>query len=220
MKKVIFLLAAMFLLGNNPMMAQQENKVEQTSKQAEKEAKKAEKEAKKAAEKAEKEAKKAAEKAEKEAKKAKEEAIQNAQFEVALQAIQNRKFILKADDVDFKRGHSSHVNDNTNFVMLNGDEASIQFNSNKALAGPNGIGGITVEGKASDIEMKTDKKGNILFEMNVHGSGVSAKVSFRMNKGSNYCSATVTPNFHNNRITFNGELTPYGSGKVFKGNAR
>lgn len=205
MKKIIFLLVMAILGSSTPMLAQQENNVEQTSKEAKK---------------AEKEAKKAAKKAEKEAKKAKEAAIKNAQFEMALQAVQNRKFVLKASDVDFKRGRSSFVNDNTNFVMLNGDEASIQFNSNRAVAGPNGIGGITVEGKASDIEMKTDKKGNINFEMNVHGTGISAKVSFRMNKGSNYCSATVTPNFNSSRITFNGELTPLGgANNVFKGHS-
>jgi len=183
--------------------------VEQTSKQAEKEAKKAEKEAKKAAK-----------KAEKEAKKAKEEAIKNAQFEAALQAIENRKFVLKADDVDLKRGGTNFVNNSTNFVMLNGDEASIQINSSKAFAGPNGMGGITVEGKASDIEMSTDKKGNVYFEMNVHGTGVSARVSFRMNKGTNRCSATVSPNFNSSRITLNGELTPLGgTTNVFKGRA-
>lgn len=200
MKKIALLLT-IFLMGTSFSYAQQEKHTEQTTK----EAKKAEKEAKKA---------------EKEAKKAQEDAIKNAKFEMAYQALQNRKFVLKATDVDFKRGHTSHVNDNTNFVMLSGDDASIQFDSNIALAGPNGMGGITVEGKASNIEMKTDKKGNVSFKMNVQGTGVSALVSFNMTKGSNYCSAIVTPNFRSNRITFSGELVPLGgNNQVFKGHA-
>lgn len=197
----------MFLLGSSPVLAQQETNVEQTTKQAEKEAKKAKKEAEKAAK-----------KAEKEAKKAKEEAIGNAQFEVAKKALEECKFVLKATDIDFKKGHTGHVNSSTNFVMLNGEEASIQFSSNTAILGPNGMGGLTVDGKASHIEMKTDKKGNITFKMSVQGTAISAKVEFRMTKGSNYCSATILPNFNSNRITFSGELVPL-TNNVFKGRA-
>lgn len=207
MKRIVFLLT-IFLLGSNMAFAQQEKGTEQISKEAQKEAKKAEKEAKKA----EKKAKKEAEKAQKEAR-------QNAFFEVAQQAIQNRSFLLKATRVEFKRGQNTHVNSDTNFVSLNGDDAVIQLAFNTAMSGPNGIGGVTVEGKASDIEITTDKKGNISFEMNVMGSGVSARLSFKMTKGTNQCTATVLPNFSSNRITFDGELFPYNSARVFKGSS-
>ena len=207
MKKFILLLSAMFMLGSSPILAQQSTNVEQTTKQAEKEAKKAQKEAEKAAK-----------KAEKEAKKAKEEAISNALFDVAVKALEERKFVLKATEVEFKRGHTSHVNSANNFVMLDGEEASIQFSSNTAILGPNGMGGLTVDGKASHIEMKTDKKGNITFSMSVQGTAVSAKVEFRMSKGNNRCSATILPNFNSNRTTFSGELVPLtNANNVFKG---
>ena len=107
MKRIVFLLT-IFFLGSNMAFAQQEKGTEQISKEAQKEAKKAEKEAKKA----EKKAKKEAEKAQKEAR-------QNALFEVAQQAIQNRSFLLKATRVEFKRGQNTHVNSDTNFVSLN-----------------------------------------------------------------------------------------------------
>lgn len=207
MKRIVFLLT-IFLLGSNMAFSQQTKGTEQITKEAQKEAKKAEKEAKKAEK-----------KAKKEAEKAKEEAKQNALFEIAQQAIQNRTFLLKATRVEFKRGQNAHVNSDTNFVSLNGDDAVIQLAFNTTLSGPNGIGGITVEGKASDIETKTDKKGNILFEMNVQGASVSARLSFKMIKGTNQCSATVIPNFNSNRISFDGELLPYNSGRVFKGSS-
>ena len=55
----------------------------------------------------------------------------------------------------------------TNFVSMDGNRATIQLAFNGTYAGPNGIGGITVEGNASNVEMKTDKKGNITFSMMV-----------------------------------------------------
>lgn len=200
MKKIIFMLAVLMMCSAT-VFAQET------------------KEEKKAAKKAEKEAKKEAKKAEKAAKEAREEMVGNALFAQAMAAIENRHFVLKAEEVQFKRGQIAHVSSTTNFVLLDGDEASIQLALNTALAGPNGIGGVTVEGKASDIEVKTDKKGNVHFEMSVLGHGISARLMFTMTKGSNKCSATVSPNFRSNRIEFTGTLVPGDSG-VFKGMAR
>ena len=107
----------------------------------------------------------------------------------------------------------------TNFVSMKGDRATIQLAFNTAAAGPNGIGGITVDGSASNIEMKTDKKGNVTFSMMVQGVAVSANVTIRMVKGTNKCTATVSPNFNSNRISFTGYLYPSDQSNVFKGRA-
>ena len=66
-----------------------------------------------------------------------------------------------------------------------GEKATIQLAFNTPAAGPNGIGGITVDGTTSGVQMKTDKKGNVMYEMNVQGVAVSARVTFRMAKGTN-----------------------------------
>lgn len=189
MKRVLLLLAVV-LFSAGTMMAQQD-------KSAVKEAKKAEKEA----------------------KKAQQEAEDNALFEQAVQALQERDFVLEADRVEFKRGRFAYVTPSTNFVSMKGDKATIQLAFNGAFSGPNGIGGITVDGYASNVEMKTDKKGNITFSMMVQGTAVSANVTFRMIKGSNKCTATVSPNFNSNRISFTGSLYPSDQSNVFKGRA-
>lgn len=194
MKRIVFLLAV-WLLGTGVMMAQQDKSAERDAKQAEKAAKKAAKEAQKAA----------------------EEAEENALFEQAVQALDNQDFVLEADRVEFKRGSFVYVTSNTNFVSLMGDKATIQLAFNAPVAGPNGIGGITVDGTASGIEKKVDKKGNITYEMNVQGVAVSARLTLQMAKGSNRCTATVWPNFSSNRISFTGYLYPSAQSKVFKG---
>ena len=70
-----------------------------------------------------------------------------------------------------------------------------------------------------NIEMKTDKKGNVTFSMMVQGVAVSANVTIRMVKGTNKCTATVSPNFNSNRISFTGYLYPSDQSNVFKGRA-
>lgn len=164
-------------------------------------------------------AEKAAKKAEKEAKKAAEKAAQEALFQQALLAINNKDFVLEADRVEGKRGQFVYVSSNTNFVAVNGDEATVQLALNGAFSGPNGVGGITVEGKTSKVEIEQDKKGNVSFSMMVQGVGISAQLTFRMAKGSNECTATILPNFNSNRVSFTGKILPTAQSTVFKGRA-
>ena len=93
----------------------------------------------------------------------------------------------------------------------------VQTAFNTPYPGPNGIGGVTVDGNSSDMKMNIDKKGNVMYEMNVQGVAVSARVTFRMAKGTNKCTATVSPNFNSNRISFTGNLYPSSESNVFKG---
>lgn len=145
------------------------------------------------------------------------QAQQDAQFQKAVLAITDQNFVLEADRINFKGGKSIYVNSTTNFISLKDNKAVIQLAFNSPYSGPNGIGGITVQGTASNIKTSTDKKGNINFSMSVIGVGVSANVFFTIVKGSNQVTATVTPNFNSNRITFTGYLYPEAESQVHKG---
>ena len=63
---------------------------------------------------------------------------------------------MEADHVVFKYGNMAYVNSNTNFVSVKGDKAVVQVAFNIPVSGPNGIGGVTVDGSVSDYEVKTD----------------------------------------------------------------
>lgn len=145
------------------------------------------------------------------------EAERRALNEAAIQALNDREFVLEADRIDFKRGRIAYVSANTNFISVHGNRATIQLAFNSPYAGPNGIGGITVEGSVSNFKMDTDRKGNINVSMMVQGTAVSALVNFQLTKESNICTATVSPNFNSNRISFSGYLYPESESNVFKG---
>ncbi len=134
----------------------------------------------------------------------------------ALEALNKLDFVLEADKLVFKRGNSAFVSSTTNFVSLKDDRAVVQiapFNG----GGPNGVGGITLEDRASNITVKTDRKGNTYFTMNVMGSGLSAAVTFTLPKGSNNATVTVDPTFSSNRVTFYGRLVPTARSRVYEG---
>lgn len=161
--------------------------------------------------------KKAAKQAQKEMRRAEQSAMKMAEYNQAKGALEARDFVLEANQLVFKRGQTSYVNPNTNFIALKDGRASIQIAPNNAVAGPNGLGGITVEGNASSIKYNVDSKGNITFSMMVNGRGVSAQVELSIPYGSAVCSADVIPNFNSQRMSFNGTLLPTSESNVFKG---
>lgn len=147
------------------------------------------------------------------------EAIQDSIRSVeAFTALEQLDFVLEANRLSFKRGETAFVTSNTNFVSLSDDKAVIQIAPFYG-GGPNGVGGITLEGRASNIKLKTDKKGNVILTMSVSGTGLSAMVDISLPKNSYMASVTVNPNFHSNRVTLYGVLLPSGKSDVFKGRA-
>lgn len=139
-------------------------------------------------------------------------------YKNAVSALEKSNFVLEADQLLFKRGGTAFVSSNTNFVSLSDNRAIVQvapFNG----GGPNGVGGITVEGSASNVKVQTDKKGNTTLSMNVMGTGISATVNIFLFKGSNYASVVISPNYNSNRITLRGRLVHKEYSTVFKGSS-
>lgn len=158
-------------------------------------------------------------KAQREAQKAREKAENERNYTIAVQALKEGKFVLEADQLVFKRGRSAFVSSTTNFVLMDGEHASVQIAANNALAGPNGIGGITVDGSRKEMKITTDKKGNVNCSFSVQGIGISAQVYITLTNGGNNASARISPNFNSNTLTLNGVLVPLSQSNVYKGRA-
>lgn len=146
-----------------------------------------------------------------------QDSLDMALFREAKQAIDNKRFVLEADKVIFKYGQMAYVTSNTNFVALKGDKAVVQVAFNISVSGPNGLGGVTVQGTASNIKTSTDKKGNVSLSMNVMGIGISAQVNITMPYGTNAADVDILPNFNSNHLTLNGRLIPMEKANVFQG---
>ena len=134
----------------------------------------------------------------------------------AVNALENLKFVLVADKLISKYGDMAYVSGVTNFISLNDDKCTVQiapFNG----GGPNGVGGITLDGLASNINMSTDKKGTIRYSMMVQGVAISAFITITLPSGTNEASVTITPNLNSNNITLVGKIVVPEESGIFKG---
>ena len=137
----------------------------------------------------------------------------------AIAAIRNKDFVLEADNVTFRNGNTVLVNSTTNFISVKGNRAVVQISPSNYASGPNGVGGVTVQGAISNYQVQTDKKGRVYLSMNVNGIGISAQIELFITPGSNYSQATIYPNFNSNTVWVDGTIVPYENSNVFEGSS-
>lgn len=137
----------------------------------------------------------------------------------AAAAVRNNDFVFEADQVTFKNGNTVFVNSNTTFISVKGNRAVVQISPSNFAAGPNGVGGVTVDGSVSGMERMVDKKGRTTVSFNVMGIGINAQIEVYMTPGTNRASATIYPNFNSNTVWLEGDIVPYESSDVFEGSS-
>lgn len=137
-------------------------------------------------------------------------------FARAAAAMDNMDFVLRADRLVFKYGHTAYVNSVTNFISVSGDYATVQVAPFYG-GGPNGVGGITLDGRVSNVKYETRKNGSRSLSMSVMGSIISATLNIELYAGGNNAEVTITSNFRSNKITLTGTLTPPDDTYIYKG---
>lgn len=143
--------------------------------------------------------------------------IDSLQFAEAQEAICDTAFTLEADNVVFKYGERAYVTPSTNFVSVSDGKAVIQTSFNIPVAGPNGMGGITVDGNISKYNMSADKKGNINVSFYVMGTLANCQVNISLYAGSNKATVDLFPTFCSDRLTFEGAILPNSKSFVVQG---
>lgn len=136
-------------------------------------------------------------------------------FNAAIEAMRDRNWVLMANTLYGPQGAAIPVSDNTNFILFKGNTVYVQL-AFDGIAGPNGLGGITVEGIPSQITTNTDRHGNITYSFYVNGTALTAQVIVNLYAGSNNANATVYPMTNGNNLTFSGTLVPTSQSGIFR----
>lgn len=159
-------------------------------------------------------------KKERQARKALEAQQDSVAYFKAIEALKSGAFVLEANNVTFPNGITRFVSSSTNYIQANDGQGIVQtaFNNFAYAPSPNGLGGITVEGKISGMQLRKDKDGNYFCNYNIQGIAVSATLSITLTGGTNQATVMISPNFNNNNMTMTGYLLPISESSVFQGN--
>ena len=100
-------------------------------------------------------------------------------FKQTVEAIKNGKFVLKADKLYSKDENQTFtVNNQCNYLIMENDKAIVQVTNSGHI-------GFYEEHKVSDVKIKTDKKGNLLFNALLKDSRKAIRVKIKILKDSN-----------------------------------
>ncbi len=145
-----------------------------------------------------------------------EAAQDSARYAATVETIKNMDFVLEADRLVLKRGENVLVQSDINFVAVKGDRAVIQV---APFSGPgaNGVGGVTVDGNISDVELRTDRRGNLTLSMYVSGSVAACSLTVVLPKGGFTATARINPTYSGNDISLVGEIVPTKVSRVYQG---
>ncbi len=140
------------------------------------------------------------------------------EYAQALAAVRNGSWALEASNVTFNNGVTRFVTPSTNFISVNNGNAVLQTAfDNTNIYSPNGLGGITLEGRVADESMKMDKDGNLYYSYSILGAQISASVVVVITARSNQATATIDPNFSSSQMTFSGYIYPYVNSGIIEG---
>lgn len=140
------------------------------------------------------------------------------EYAQALVAVRNGSWALEASNVTFNNGVTRFVTPSTNFISVNNGNAVLQTAfDNTNIYSPNGLGGITLEGRVADESMEMDKDGNLYYSYSILGAQISASVVVVITARSNQATATIDPNFSSSQMTFSGYIYPYVNSGIIEG---
>ena len=158
-------------------------------------------------------------KAEKQARK--EAKLQQAKENTAalIAVVESKQFVLQANTLFDRYGNSLPLNSNLNFVGFDGEYSTIQL-SFTGLVGWNGVGGVTIDGRITKMEIKVKDDG-IGFTINAavqnKGGGLTT-MFFRVSSDGN-ARVDMNGNF-GERLSFQGFIVPLQESTVYKGTPR
>ena len=130
--------------------------------------------------------------------------------------IENATFVLEATQLRDKQGQSIIVTPTLNFVAVDSTNGVLQVGDDAGV-GPNGVGGVTVEGNVAEYKFtKNDRNGtyNVTYFVQSPVGTYDVRISaFRNGRAE----ATLSNATWGGRITYSGQLIPPMVSRVYKG---
>lgn len=126
----------------------------------------------------------------------------------AVNSLRRGYFVLVADYIQIGNMGYRHydINPNSNFIVVQGEDAIVQFAFNTGDPGTNGLGGWTAKGKARNMRVKYKDNGDVFVQFQIVGSKVNATIDLTLYNNSKRALARVC---NGGELVFHGELLPY-----------
>ena len=146
----------------------------------------------------------------------------NVVFEEAVKALEQKKFIVRFNTMDYRSQRRKQLDNETNFFILDVDSTFYQYDDGRSEYRRHGsvfyMASDIEKGKVKNIEIGKDKKNNFLLSLSTQGKSrhSSYTIMIVLENGTNNCIATLKNYWGNHYYT--GTLYPIDATTVMKAN--
>lgn len=135
----------------------------------------------------------------------------NVLFERVIKAVEEGKFVFESERVKGETGNFHDVNPQRNFISVNGDEGVMQFytvwkSEHRKFD--------TRKGEVSDLEMRKDKRGNLIVELKIKNKVSVVRLELLVKKDSDRGEVSVKSTHAYPSLTLVGKLLPLSESKI------
>jgi len=104
---------------------------------------------------------------------------------------------------------SYKISEKKNYIVVNGEDATIKIDldGNKPWKQSDRTG-FSIEGKVSNLSVKTDSKDNVNYSFTVSDGSQNASIDLTLYSGGKYAEAYVYPSFNSPAIEVCGNVFP------------
>lgn len=128
---------------------------------------------------------------------------------VAQKLIDDREFVITANRVSIGSSPIMQVFEESNFILVNGDECAMQ------LSPRNAAGGFNARGTVSGYKVSKSANGDVSIRFNFNGKLGTGDVFITLYAGGTQATAYIDATFGRGRSSYYGRLQPINS-KVIK----
>lgn len=103
-------------------------------------------------------------------------------MELAIKAIENQRFIIRAEEMISRRGGNMRLREDMNFLLVDGDNARMNLPYWGRSYDSRGISAINMSGKVTERTITENKKGYTVLNMKVKQNNDEFRVSITLGK--------------------------------------
>ena len=146
----------------------------------------------------------------------------NILFEQVVKALEQKRFIVRFNTMDYRSQRRKQLDNETNFLILKDDSIFYQYDDGRREYRLHGSEFYMVpdmsKGKVIDIKINKDKKGTYKLYMSTKGKARHSSYTIKivLENGTNKCLATIKDYWGNHYYT--GTLYPLYATTVMKAN--
>lgn len=146
-----------------------------------------------------------------------EESQRASNYEAILELLEDRNFVIEAYQFRDRYGQMVQVNTTTNFIAVRDSVATVQIVFPGSVSGYNGLGGITLDGRLTSLEINEKDPGKgVRFHMRVFGSGFASADMF-VDVGTDGRAILRYNGLQGSRFTLQGYFQSWAGSGLFKG---